>query len=391
MIPITKDLSKEHLNQIKRYIKQQEWYRQVGDVTFVYLAVTCFGVLEELPFQSFIMQGKTFEGYYPTRELAKKAKAFLEKNRTTTKFIDDHAQLMANHFAVIKNAVKSFEGMDTLPLEKVQKKIHVIDKRYYQIWLDNAFLADEFDTTGNELLQEEIKNHDLSLSHEEIAKLIRPVDLTYIEAERLDLLSLPVEKKALETHTKKWKHVKNSLLQAMFPTMDDFRKERKACKDPLKEKEVLKKLEEQTKKQIQTLYKKYKVPQEMKNVFHMFRTLSAVRDARKEIMMVMVELYASYTKRLAKEFGIQPGDVDNATTEEILTLQTKKDVETLLSKLKKRESGILLTKYQDKLYFLTEAKEIMMLLPKKLLETYKELKGMVSCKTDHKKIKGKVR
>ena len=30
---------------------------------------------------------------------------------------------------------------------------------------------------------------------------------------------------------------------------------------------------------------------------------------------------------LAKEFGIQPGDVDNATTEEILTLQTKKDVE----------------------------------------------------------------
>ena len=394
MIPIKTSLSIKLKNKFLDYIANLKWYRQVGDIKFLYLSVPCFGVFEQLPFQSFFIQGrKTFEGYYSTYELNKQAREFLEKNKTTTKLIDDYAQLMKSQFAAIKNAVKSVKGMDKLKLAELQKKIRTIDEKYYHIWSTDAFLPDKFDPTGNELLQEEIQTNGLSLSQEEFDKLIKPIELTYIEAERLDLVSIPIKNKSLESHAKKWSHVKNSLLQARFLTAEDFRKDREACKDIEKEKKYLEGLGKQTKKQIQEFYKKYNISKEMQNVFHVFRTLSEVRDARKEVMIIMVELYASYAKRLAKEFNVQPQYFDNATSSKILAIQTKMDVESLQIMLKKRQDGILLTKYKNELYILTEAeaKEIIVLLHKKLLEAYTEIKGMVACKTNQKKIIGKVR
>ncbi|MBS3117107.1 hypothetical protein J4421_05940 [Candidatus Woesearchaeota archaeon] len=270
---------------------------------------------------------------------------------------------------------------------------------------NNCFLVDKFDPSGADLLKNECIK--ANLNQEEIDILVRPQKINFIEQSNVELhsLALQLQKKnkpdplvLLKPFTEKWFFIQNSWGNVIFLEAKDFLQ---SIQDLMKEsserlQNVIKQYEDLssiTKKKVDNLYLTHTISPELKNIFHLFRTLGVIRDERKEIVLHINHFNERVARHLGKEFKIGVSLLRRALPSELALLTSKGELKKLLPLLQQREDAVYLHGVSVQTMFIggKEAKVIIEMLHEKLLQHGEELKGIIACKGKMTKIRGRVK
>ncbi len=404
MKPLQTTISPAELAEAKKIIQETAWYRQAAASNFLYIGTPALGVQQEFTYPGIFCLSNEFEGYYSLQEFNKTVKEVIEKTKRNTSFIDAYYQKFALIIKAAKKHLKKAEKIDlqNISLAELGKIVQEIDDASYRMW-NNCFLVDKFDPSGDESLKKECQKA-ANFKQEEIDILIRPQKINFIEQSNLELhtIALHLKRKKqdplllLSPFAKKWFFIQNSWGNVTFLKPNDFLQ---PLNDLIKEsserlQEVMqqyKSISKNTKNKVGLLYTKYKISPELKNIFHLFRTLGVIRDERKEIVLRVNHFNERVARRLAREFAIDVSLLRYALPKELALLSFKENLKRL--HLNQRRYACFIRGSSAKIIFIAgkEAQELIALLHDKLLQRSEELKGMVACKGNSTKIKGRVK
>ncbi|MBI4453055.1 hypothetical protein HY636_00255 [Candidatus Woesearchaeota archaeon] len=223
-------------------------------------------------------------------------------------------------------------------IPQIAKALHELEKLNYNYWV-TAYLCDAFDPNGDDMLKEEIKKYNLTLSKEEIAAFMRTNWLNYMQEERLAMLKLALNvkqkklslgeaRKQLEKHAEAYFYIDNSWESTTVLTADNFMKrlEETLITNAEELKEHIKDIETNREKEHKKLQKKYSIPESLMNVFYFFSQLLKLRDLRKGQTLMTNYLYDLFFLRVAEIFSLNFEDLRVILAEEITKDVTAEDI-----------------------------------------------------------------
>ena len=397
------------IEKVRQIVKKTTWYRQAAASKLLYIGTPSFAVQNELPYPSLYCLSKEFEGYYDLHGFIREAQELFEKTAKSTADVDARYTRLKKIYQKLEALFAKLSMVDfsKIPLEKLQELIMQYEERNFEMWY-GAFFVDKFDPEGDTLLKQAIKKHNLHLSQEEINILIRPQELNFIEQSNYELCqiaekygSAPEKERraALESFARKWFYVQNSWNAVTVLTANDFIKPLKELtENPQRLTEQLnryKTLTTETQRQCAELCTTQAIPQELKNLFHLFRTLTRVRDGRKKYVLLFNHYYELAAQRCAAEWNIEKELLYHAFPRE-LALVKKNDLPEFKERLARRKKtvmGVYVGKKlsEDIIINGEHADEIIGMLHARLLEKYELLRGMVASRGNAKIVTGTVK
>ncbi len=399
-------ISEKELEELKSIAKKTEWYRQATKSNQLYMTTPCFGVIHEASYPVIYCLGDEFEGYYDIHGLTSEANQWFEKIKNNIKDIDEYYAKLKKVFMKIRAELAVAEKVDFLKADKQEicLVIRRLDELNHDMWF-NCFLPDKFDPEGDALLKKEVKRHNPKITQEEINILIRPQELNFIEESNKEFAEIASElihagssdyAAALKPFVTKYYFIQNSWESVKNVSEKDFVRPLKELVEQGPERveklhSWFKQLGTETKQKCEELRKKYVIPEQLENLFHLFRILTMIRDQRKEYVLRFNHFYEQTRLRCAADFKMPKELLYNATPNELLQLLETKKIDAAL--LKKRNKKTVQSKEgkQDFIIGDAEAQEIITILHKKLLEKHEELKGMIACKGTGGTIRGTVK
>lgn len=398
MKPIITTLDLKKIEEIKKTIERTVFYRQAAASKILYISLPAIGVLNELPYPAFYCFSKEFEGYYQLDGFNREAKEAIESCRKDTKFIDEYYARFQKVLEELKLSLKKTEIVDlnTISLSEFQTLLREINDNNYAMWY-HAFLVDKFDPQGEELLKERLKKYNLSA--EELSTLIRSQKLNFIEESNLELhtIALRCKRKSeteqgmlgeLKTFLKQYYYVQNSWNQAIILREKDILGTLQDILSKPEEKilETIQQYElhqEIIRKKVRDIFLKHHLPDELENIFHLFRILAMIRDERKETVLIGTHVYELAAQRFAKEYSVPIELIRNALPNELAGIKNKKELDQLLLLLlKERADGAIISTIKEKTFLISgeSAREMIRTFHHKLLTEAEQIKGKVACK-----------
>lgn len=396
-------ISEKEFEELKSATQKTEWYRQAGKIKPVYVITPCFGVIDELKYQIIECYSTEFEGFYDLKGLAAEAKGWFKKTKKSTVAIDAYYTIFEKIVRKIRAALAAAEKLDFQKAEKkeIAKIITRLDTFNREMWR-NCFLPDKFDPEGDILLKQEVKRHNQKITQEEINILVRPQELNFIEESNKELAGIALTlirressdyDTVLKPFVKKYYFIQNSWESVKNVSEKDFIGPLKELIERGAERiEILRGSFEnrgtETKQKCEQLCTKYAIPQELKNVFHLFRVLAMIRDQRKEYVLRFNHFYERAVERCTSDFGLQKERLYDAAPTELVHLLETGRIDVVLLKERSKNAIWFKRENQDFIIGGAKAQGIMDILHKKLLEKHEELKGMVASTGNAKTVTG---
>lgn len=374
---------------LKKRIKEINWYRQAAHAKFLYIAIPCLGVSDEMDYPNVFANAREHENYFSLPDMAKEAREFFNKSKNARP-IDKYYE---NYYPNLVKAEKSLERLEKVnfelePLEKITLLLREMDYWSYMMWY-TCFIVDKFDPEGEDLVKKEI---GIDIFPEDFFSLTKPWKMNFLEKYRLELLK---NKKNFRSILDEFYYLKNSWGNVVYISEQDIRNDLDEIKklSPSETKSQIYRFEhfkEELEKEAKAVFKKYNLSTNLDNIFHLFRILGQIRDKRKEIVLKCNHFYDKYAKRLGKELKIDYKLLYNALPQEIL--KNPNNISKLVPELEKRKQGIIIGHVESKQFFIVsgkQANELIEILHEKVKQQ-QDIKGMVACKAE-KIIKGKVK
>lgn len=283
-----------------KHIKETSWYRQAANSKAYYIYAASRAAIDSMGASWGFMcihNIRNFEWFCEEKFFVKSARMAILKEKKNAKWIDDIEKKCKEIIKRLENFYSMYNDsyIRYLNRQETCSAITELEKIVYDFW-KNIYICDWFDPQGEELLRDEINKTGIIFDTYEISVLLRTTRLNYAQIERLEFLNLAliknkrdkIFKKKFDQHIKKYFYIDNSWESTKILGVKDFNN---------KLKDILTLQPEEIRMQIndikmnwtklqEGIYKKYHVPQSLKNVFYLFRTLAYLRDVRKEYTLL---------------------------------------------------------------------------------------------------------
>lgn len=200
------------LTQAKETIGKVEWYKQGGDVKFLYICypwLSCslmkmYGIKIPVKYKVIFHIRNNFMDDYMSKESLKKVAIFYHKKQMQNReFINDlisnwHDKMVVPFIAINREiASTDFSKFNQDDLLKFYDKFN---KLYMSIWYEAIFL-DGFDYYGEYLLEEDLQKEAKNIQVNDLDLLLIPPQPSFTQKERIAILKLA--QKVLENEAMK--------------------------------------------------------------------------------------------------------------------------------------------------------------------------------------------
>lgn len=343
---VSEEIMKEELLKL---IKNSEWYKQALSTRAYFIFLPCRGAAHQLETDISIWtikDMKNLEWVSPKKRFNEKARELIELQKKDSKTIDrimnecnEKGKIFEEFY--IQNLRKDFSKMDIKEISKLLRKME--DLRY-DYWI-KAYLCDDFDPEGEEILREEIKKEGLKLSDEDISTLFRTNEINFMQKERLAILmiiqklnkkeiNLEEAKELLEKHSEEFFYVDNSWESVKILTAEDFVCRLKEYSESEVE-EQLKDLTTDWDLEHEKIRKKQDISDKMMAVFYLYRNLFIIRDKRKRHVLLANHVYDQLFRRVSEIFSIPIEELNVILCEEITEEVTAEELKEKIEQRKK--------------------------------------------------------
>ncbi|MDD5177781.1 MAG: PEP-utilizing enzyme [Candidatus Nanoarchaeia archaeon] len=381
--------------QIIQKIKRIDWYRQGGAIVPFYVSTPYRAAFEIYDGFVFFVKENSY-GYFDRNKEKKIVYALIKKQIKNKNFIfeglldpwRDYSKDLVEF--VKKITIKYLASLAEKEFLKVHEKFNDIRLRPWRL----GILIESFDPWGGQIIKEALGK--IKVSDEDLAVLVSPSKLTFIQREYLDRLKLVDKFKSkknieadLEEHVKKyyWIHgswAELSNLDTNF-FLDLIEKDSKTdFNRKINELENYEKNIEDKKKR---LIKKYKLSEKAKNVLYFFSVMADWRDERKGQALRINHISDLFLDKLVERTRIDKEVLKFVEVYEVKSFdylkKNKKEIE------KRLDGGLYYTFGKKGIRWFTgkDALELHALLSESLVNS-EGLKGVVANKG---KVKGKVK
>ena len=350
------------MNELLKIIRKTEWYKQAGNSKAYYIFTPSRGAVKNIGSNITIWSlknTKLTEGVFPLNDFINTSKKAFEEQKKDSQFIDKYMSKCKEKSIELDKYYTKFMKKDIskFNIPQIAKALQELEKLNYDYWV-YAYLCDAFDPQGDEMLKEEIKRYNITLSKEELAVFMRINWLNYMQEERLGMLNLALKVKQkkhslneartlLENHAETYFYIDNSWESTTMLTADDFMKRLdETLNTPTSEiEEQIKDIETDWEKEHKKLQKKYLIPDSLMNILYFFSQLFKLRDLRKKQTLVTNYIYDLFFSRIAEIFSLDFEDLRVILAEEITE---NVNAEDLKKKINARKQIILETYWDNK-------------------------------------------
>lgn len=400
---------------VRTELEKIAWYTQGGEMKPLYISyplITLHSMkrLFSGSYGMLIMQVKQGAGdwYFDVESMQKLSRNILEQQLKNPHYIDAlyvrwKKELKKFYHAADEIIQKDLSSASTKQLKQLFAEFSAL---FVEEWNHFIFI-DAFDPEGFADLKKHIEQGGISLTDSEITTLVAPEELSFIQEERLSMLSIalkvlreknerillevqsysdlqkdPTRKPyavLLSKHQKKFYWYKNnySVIQSLDADyfLHELQEALAAGKEGiLQEKEKIMSLQKESKKNKREIYKKQSIPPRIKGLLYFFERLSEIRDLRKKNLLIGVTIVKKICAELARKNNVELEPLEYMSFEEMMSCTfAKSEIESL----KKRISGFVWLLYNEKLYPLNDedAQRILSYPLKQFAKEITELKG----------------
>ncbi len=301
--------------QLLKKINKTNWYRQGGAVLPYYTSPPLRIALDYYDGFNYY-KGKNNYSYFgkdKERKFCDKiiSKQIKDKNYISKNLIQPWFKLKKKQDIFDKKITKKY--LERLPdKELIDLHLKFIEIRF-KIW-SIGVLIESFDPWDITIINEFLSEYGININLKDIALLIGPQKLTFIQKELLERLQIAEKmkknekmKKLLSKHTKKYSSFHNSW--AEIRNLDenyfiDLIKKDAEKKNILKEIDNIKKIEADIKRKRKKILKKYNLPKQIENLFYFFSEMTDWRDERKSQAMKVNMIADLFLHEISRRTGI---------------------------------------------------------------------------------------
>ncbi len=297
-------------------IKNTNWYRQGGAIKLFYVSGPYHCVNETIGYDGNIVyqDGEINTAFFDRDREAEKTRWIIKKQIQDKHFIDYWIKDWEKKIlATLAYAGKSFKK----PVDQwTDAELVRFLEQFRKLWLESwkkGILLEWTDPDGQAILQKTIKKYGVDLSPGELEVFLSPEKLTFVQEELISWVAIARQKKRgkdiekeISRHAKQFHWYQNTWAYVHELDSKYFEKliqrDLRVLKQRMEEvKEIKRNLRESKKKKI-ILYRKKRIPAELKNVLYMFQRMTDWRDYRKKMGVCLSVFYLyQILKRLMKE------------------------------------------------------------------------------------------
>ena len=386
--------------EILKKINNANWYRQGG---------TILPYITSMPYRAAFIyydgfnyfRGKNNYGYFDKDKEKKVCDEILKKqlkdrSYIVNEMINPWSKLKKKQNIFIKKITKQYlSKLSEKEFLRVHKEFNLSRLNTWKI----CVLIEAFDPWGDKIINEYLSKYNIDINPEDLAFLMGPRKLNYLQKEILDRLKITRKlklkndiKQDLSNHSKKYYWISNSWFEVKYLDEDYFNKLINKDKKEKNEKisNQIKELEEYESKQKrkeEILTEKHKFPKEIENLFYFFSNMTDWRDERKAYSMKINYFAYLFLCELSKRTKISIKYLDFLEALEVKSISYLKSIK---ENIKKRQKGSIYYVYGKegvKWFIGEEAKELHNLLDRSIIKSG-EITGNIANKG---RVKGHVK
>jgi len=314
------------------HINESNWYKQGGAIAWFYVFGAFQGLNEHIGQENDIsfQEKEIIYSFFNKDKEKEKLLAFIKKQEKNKKYIDDWIKkwekLIKKNLIFLKISFEKniADWNDKRLVNFLRKQLKLMTAHWKQ-----GVSIEWSDPEGEKILSSIIKSYGFDLSDNEIATLIGPTELTFVQAEFINRVKIikklkqgKTVEKMIKNHAKDFYWFKNNwayvdlydyhcianLIGSETKNYDKLSAEVESIKQHLRSLQIEKK----------NIYKKYKFPSGLKNILYLFERMTDWRDVRKKFSVCIVNDYLyKILQRLQAE---------NNLTEDFARMITFKDI-----------------------------------------------------------------
>lgn len=391
-----------NLQQAQKKYEKIDWYTQAAAIKPLYIsypwyACTSFKINDRLTPVRYeilaLLNNNFMQDYLSKRSLEKISKYYYAKQKKDHQFIQKHyqrwqkkyvTQLFNESQCILQSALKNYSTPQLLKL------FEQFSKSYLDFWQEAIFL-DAFDYYGETILEKALLKENKNITAEDLEVLLTPPEPSFIQKERLDLLSvktrLIASQQKLKDHQRKYYWLHNDYAVIKSLPINYFKKNLQ--KIDLKQEKALKKELALLNNRKARVKKKYKLSKTLKNTLDFMALLGTFRDVRKSYQQMTAAPLKKLAKEIAKRAELPVNTVENCFFWEMKSIFKYNKLQ--LNTINKRDTGgtFFMNVYRDKHEALYgKPAHILHRHLQKIISKQSGLKGMPACAG---KVTGKVR